>query len=56
MFCFGMIPTINKPTRSTRQIANKIDHIIINSIIHTEFNSEIMKTDISSHFPIFQVY
>ena len=31
MFRFGMIPTINKPTRVTRQTASAIDHITTNS-------------------------
>ena len=53
MFCFGMISTINKPTRVTRQTANPVDHIITNSIKHTGFKSEIMKTEIPNHFPVF---
>ena len=56
MFRFGMIPTISKPTRATRQTASTIDHIITNSIIHTGFKSGIIKTDISDHFPIFFCY
>ena len=51
-----MIPTINKPTRVTRQTASAIDHIITNSIVHTGFKSAIMKTDISEHFQIFFCY
>ena len=56
MFRYGMIQTINKPTRATRQTANTIHHIIINSIIHTGFKSEIIKPDISNQFPIFFCY
>ena len=56
MFCFGIIPTINKPTRVTRQAARAIDYIIANSIIDTGFKSGIIKTDISDHFPIFFCY
>ena len=56
MFYFGIIPTINKPTRVTRQTASKIDHIITNSIMPTGFKSRIIKTDISDHFPIFFCY
>ena len=37
MFHFGMIPTINKPTRVTRETASTIDHTITNSIMHTGF-------------------
>ena len=56
MFCFGMIPTINKPTRVTRQTASTIDHIIINPIMHTGFKSGIIKTGISNRFPFFFCY
>ena len=56
MFRFGMIPTINKPTRVTRQTASAIDHITINSIMHTGFKSGIIKAEISDHFPIFFCY
>ena len=56
MFRFGMIPTINKPTRVTRQTASAIDHIMTNSIMDTGFKSGIIKTDISDHFPIFFCY
>ena len=56
MFRFGMIPTINKPTRVTRQTASAIDHIITNSIMHTGFKSGIIKTYISDNFPIFFCY
>ena len=56
MFPFGMIPTINKPTRVTRQAASAIDHIITNSVMHTGFKSVIIKTDISDHFPVFFRY
>ena len=55
MFRFGMIPTKNKPARVTRQTACAIDYIITNSIMHTGFRSETIKTDISDHFPIFFV-
>ena len=56
MFCFGMIPTINKPARVTRQTANVIDHIITKSIMHTGFKSGIINADIPDHFPIFFCY
>ena len=46
MFYFGMIRTINKPTPVTRQTASAIDHFITNSVIHTEFKSRIIKTEI----------
>ena len=56
MFCFGMIPTINKPMRDTRQTANTIDHTITNPIMHTGLKSGIIKSDISNHFPVFFCY
>ena len=56
MFRFVMIPTINKPTRVTRNTLSAIDHIITNSIMHTGFKSGIIKTDISDHFPILFCY
>ena len=37
MFRYGMIPTINKPTRITANTATAIDHIITNLIINTDF-------------------
>ena len=48
-----MIPTINKPTRVTRNTATAIDHIITNTVISgIQHRSGIIKTDISDHFPI----
>ena len=51
-----MITTINKPKRVTRQTASVIDHIIINSIMHTGFKSGTIKIDISNRFPTFFCY
>ena len=53
MFPHGLIPTVNKPTCVTRNTATVIDHIIINSVINTEFKTGITKIDISDHFPVF---
>ena len=50
MFRCGMVPVINKPTCVTRYTVTAIDHISTNSIINTEIN--IIKTDVSDHFPI----
>ena len=48
-----MIPTINKPTRVTRNTATAIDHIITNTVIGgIQHRSGIIKTDVSDHFPI----
>ena len=53
MLRFGMITTINKPTRVTRHTATVIDHIFTNIIIdNIEIKTAIVKTDISDHFPI----
>ena len=60
MFRHGLIPTVNKPTRVTKNTATAIDHIITNSelkaIINAEFKTCIIKTDISDCFPIFFVF
>ena len=55
MFRHGLIPTVNKPTRVTRNTATAIDHIITNSVINAEFKAGIIKTVISDHFPVFFV-
>ena len=47
-----MIPTINKPTRVTSYTPTAIDNIITNSIFANDFESTIIKTDMSDHFPI----
>ena len=47
-----MIPIINKPTRVTKKTATSIDHIITNCFADTNFKTEILKRDISDHFPI----
>ena len=41
----SMIPTINKPTRVTRQI-------LTNFFVNFDFKTTIFKCDISNHFPI----
>ena len=52
----GLIPTLNKRTRVTRNTATAIDHIITNSVINAEFKTGIINTDISDHFPIFFIF
>ena len=53
MFQCNMIPTINKPTRVTRNIATAIDHIITNTVISgIQHRSGITKTDISDPKPL----
>ena len=55
MFGHSMMPVINKPTRVTKSTATAIDHIFVNSVTTTKFKTEIIKSDISDHFPIFFV-
>ena len=53
MFQYNMIPTINRPSRITRNTATAIDQIITNTVISDiKHRSGIIKTDISDHFPI----
>ena len=48
-----MIPTINKPTHVTRHTATAIDQVFTNTIMdNIEIKTDILKTDISEHFPI----
>ena len=47
-----MIPTINKPTRVTRQSAAIIDHILTNCFVNFDFKTAIFKSDISYHYRI----
>ena len=51
----GLTPTVNKPTRVTRNAATAIDHIITNSVINAEFKTGV-DTDISDHFSIFFIF
>ena len=52
IFEFSMIPIINKPARVTTYTATAIDNIITSSIFDNHFESAIIKTDVSDHFPI----
>ena len=56
MFRHDLIPTVNKPTRVTRNTITTIDHIITNSVINAEFKTGIIKTNISDHFRIFFIF
>ncbi|XP_065671679.1 uncharacterized protein LOC136089556 [Hydra vulgaris] len=53
MFQNGFIPTINKPTRITKNTATSIDQIIINNFKNIKIKTGIFITDISDHFPVF---
>ena len=46
-----LLPTITKPTRITRTSATLIDNIIIGPSLHSEYDSDILISDISDHFP-----
>ena len=53
MFQYNMIPTINRPTRVTRNTVTATDHIITNTVISgIQHRFGITKNDISDHFPI----
>ena len=53
MFRFGMIPTINKPTRVTRHTTTAIDHVFTNTIMgNIGIKTAMVKADISNHFLI----
>ena len=52
IFSHNIIPTINKPTRVTRNTATAIDHFITNAVVDTQFKSGIIQTDLLDHFPI----
>ena len=56
MFRHGLIPTINKPTRVTRNKATAHDHIITSSVKNDDLKRDIVKTDISDHFSIFFIF
>ena len=56
MFRHGVIPTVNKPTRVTRNTGTAVDHIITNSVINAEFKIGIIKTDIFDQYPIFFIF
>ena len=52
MFQFGLVPTINKPTRVTNKTISAIDRIITNSIYNNDFKTGIIKANIFDHFQI----
>ena len=49
----NLIPTINKPTRVTKHSSTLIDNIITNNFHNNQFNTGIIKTDLTDHFPNF---
>ena len=44
MFSHNMIPTINRPTRVTRNTATATERFITNTVLDTEFKSGIIQT------------
>ncbi|XP_065684202.1 glutamate racemase-like [Hydra vulgaris] len=53
VFQNGFIPTINKPTRITKNSATSMDQIITNKFTDTKVKTGIFISDISDHFSIF---
>ena len=53
IFQNGIFPLINRPTRVTKSSATIIDHVLTNTIIESELQSGIIKTDVSDHFAVF---
>ena len=52
MFRFGIIPTINKPTRVTRHSTTAISDVFTNiTMDKIEIKTAIVKIDISDHIP-----
>ena len=51
---YGLFPTITKPTRVTKETATLIDNIFTNAYSHS-YASGILVSDISDHFPIFNI-
>ena len=46
---------MNKPTRVTRTNTTAVDHFLTNSFLNKQIEMEIIKTEISDHFPIFLI-
>ena len=49
---YGLLPTVTKPTRITRNTATLIDNIIVGKNFYTFQNTQIWIDDISDHLPI----
>ena len=50
-----MFPVIDRPSRVTKLSATVIDHILTNTIIDSNIQSGIIKTDVSGHFVIYSL-
>jgi len=51
LFSYGLLQVITKPTRCTDHSATIIDHVITNTIL-TNYNSYIITSGVSDHFPV----
>ena len=47
-----LFPTINRPTRITKQSATLIDNIFVSINLHKKYESAILINDMSDHLPI----
>ena len=47
----NLLPVITKPTRVTRSSATLIDNVIIGKYLQNSYDSKILISDISDHFP-----
>ena len=47
----GLLPTITKPTRVTRTTATLIDNIVVGKKYQSNYESQIILSDLSDHFP-----
>ena len=52
LFQFDMVTTTNKPATETNILATTIEHIITNGTFENDFESVIVKNDITDHFPL----
>ena len=52
VFQNGVFPLVNRPARVTKSSATIIDIVLTNTIIDSEVQSGITKTDISDHFAV----
>ena len=53
IFQNSIFPLINRPPRVTKSSPAIIDHVLTNTIIDSEVQRGIIKTDISDHFAVF---
>ena len=52
MFEFSMMPALNNPARVTSYTTKAIGNLITNSIFDNDFETVIIKRDVSDHFPM----